>query len=274
MDDVMTSDEVSQAILWLDTVGLVIGSISAILLALFTKVFITIEPNGDQSWGIPAGMSNNEWRAKNRRLRWTQRHVIPAAYLGLVIGFGTQLVALWLPSFVSRQSAQLHANDCLDDQRQSLECRSASGHDRSIPANASLSLQSADQRYISLKDDLWPTSLSLLHRGTEGCGSIPEDCCGNCEECADYIQSRDYVVDCFAHLHHESGMRSRSGWLMLHRTASKRHFRWALAAHVSGCAVHDSLDRFNVRTDDGLGEVQPEGLVGVIAPQAERYRIS
>jgi hypothetical protein len=94
----MTTDEINNIVLWLNTVGLVIGSISALVLALLSKVFITINPDGTQSWGIPKGMSGEEWQAKNCRLRRTQQWVIPAAYLGILIGFVAQLVALWLPS--------------------------------------------------------------------------------------------------------------------------------------------------------------------------------
>ena len=92
----MTSKEINEVVLWLDTAGLALGAIGALVLAKFTRVFITINPDGSQSWGAPKGMSNEDWRAKNRQLRTMQRYLIPSAYWCIVIGFCAQLAALWL----------------------------------------------------------------------------------------------------------------------------------------------------------------------------------
>lgn len=81
----------------LNTSGLVFGFVGSLSLAFLTKVFITIKPDGTQSWG-PNGMSNDTWLKRNIRFRNIQRFGIPAAYMSLGIGFLLQLVALWLPS--------------------------------------------------------------------------------------------------------------------------------------------------------------------------------
>lgn len=65
----MANSAINEVVLWLNTCGLVIGVIGAILLAVFTKVFITIEPDGTQSWGRPQGMSDQQYKANNLRLR-------------------------------------------------------------------------------------------------------------------------------------------------------------------------------------------------------------
>lgn len=101
-EPLMTTNTISEVVLWLNTGGLIVGVIGAILLAAFIKVFITTNPDGTQHWGRPEGISNDEWLARNRRLRRTQKYVIPAGYVGIVIGFGAQLVALWLPLWTGR----------------------------------------------------------------------------------------------------------------------------------------------------------------------------
>jgi hypothetical protein len=97
----MSNHAATETVLWLNTGGLALGAIGAILLALFTKVFITIQPDGSQQWGPPNGMPNEEWRENNRRLRRMQNYVIPAGYVFIVIGFCAQLLALWLPALVA-----------------------------------------------------------------------------------------------------------------------------------------------------------------------------
>lgn len=92
----MTSNEINEVVLWLNTAGLALGAIGALILAAFTRVFITIEPDGSQRWGPPEGMSNERWRTNNRRLRAMQLYLIPSAYGFIVSGFCAQLVALWL----------------------------------------------------------------------------------------------------------------------------------------------------------------------------------
>ena len=92
----MTSNEINEVVLWLNTAGLALGAIGALVLAAFTRVFITINPDGSQSWGPPKGMPNEKWLANNRRLRTMQRYLIPSAYWCIVIGFCAQLAALWL----------------------------------------------------------------------------------------------------------------------------------------------------------------------------------
>lgn len=97
----ITAHVLNEAVLWLNTIGLGLGVIGAIVLAAVTKVFITIEPDGSQRIGPPTGMPNERWRENNRRLRRAQKYVIPAAYVAIVIGFAVQLLALWLPSLIS-----------------------------------------------------------------------------------------------------------------------------------------------------------------------------
>lgn len=92
----MTNSTISDAVLWLNTIGLVLGAIGALVLAAFSRVFITIEPDGSQHWGPPKGMPIEQWMANNRRLRTMQQYLIPSAYGLIVIGFCTQLAALWL----------------------------------------------------------------------------------------------------------------------------------------------------------------------------------
>ena len=92
----MTSYEVKETVLWLNTIGLSLGVIGALVLAAFTRVFITIEPDGTQHWGPPKGMPIEQWMASNRRLRKIQLYLIPSAYGCIVIGFCAQLAALWL----------------------------------------------------------------------------------------------------------------------------------------------------------------------------------
>lgn len=92
----MTSSAISDAVLWINTIGLVLGATGALVLAAFSRVFITIEPDGSQRWGPPEGMPSEQWRANNRRLRKMQQYLIPLSYWFIVIGFCTQLVALWL----------------------------------------------------------------------------------------------------------------------------------------------------------------------------------
>jgi hypothetical protein len=92
---------INDLVLWLNTTGLAIGAVGAILLARFTRVFITIQPDGTQSWGPPAAISDEQWRARNIRLRRAQMRITPAAYICMMIGFCTQLLALWLPALVA-----------------------------------------------------------------------------------------------------------------------------------------------------------------------------
>ena len=92
----MTNNAISDAVLWLNTAGLALGAIGALILAAFTRVFIRINPDGTQSWGTPKGMSNEQWQANNRRLRTMQRYLFPSAYGCIAIGFCAQLAALWL----------------------------------------------------------------------------------------------------------------------------------------------------------------------------------
>ena len=92
----MTGDQINSVTLWLNTIGLIFGIAGGIGLALLTKVFITINPDGTQSWG-PRGISNDEWLKRNIRLRLIQRVVIPLSYLCIAVGFVSQLVALWFP---------------------------------------------------------------------------------------------------------------------------------------------------------------------------------
>lgn len=100
----MHSDPLSSFVLWLSTAGLVLGVAGAVGLALLTKVFITINPDGTQHWG-PNGMPNDLWLKRNIRLRKIQRFGMPASYLGVALGFLSQLVALWLPSLLRHASA-------------------------------------------------------------------------------------------------------------------------------------------------------------------------
>jgi hypothetical protein len=83
-------------ILWLSTVGLCFGIAGAIGLAVLTKTFITINPDGSQSWG-PNGTPNDVWRMRNIRIRRMQNWGVPLSYGAVGLGFVSQLVALWLP---------------------------------------------------------------------------------------------------------------------------------------------------------------------------------
>lgn len=83
-------------IAWLSTAGLSLGAIGAFGLALLTKVFITINPDGTQSWGPPHGVDNGDWQRRNRRLRVKQKYGLPLSYCALATGFVLQLIALWL----------------------------------------------------------------------------------------------------------------------------------------------------------------------------------
>lgn len=93
----MHYDQINSFLLCLSTIGLVLGFVGSVSLALLTKVFITINPDGTQSWG-PKDMANDLWLKRNVRLRCIQRFVIPLSYFGVAVGFLLQLVALWLPS--------------------------------------------------------------------------------------------------------------------------------------------------------------------------------
>jgi ABC-type lipoprotein release transport system permease subunit len=85
---------------WLNTVGLLLGVIGAFGLALLTKVFITIQPDGTQLWGTPEGMSNDEWLLRNKVLRIKQKYGLPFSYCVLAFGFLLQLLALWIPVLI------------------------------------------------------------------------------------------------------------------------------------------------------------------------------
>lgn len=95
----MLVNHINNVVLWLSTAGLAFGVIGSVGLALLTRVFITINADGTQSWG-PNGMPNDLWLKRNIRLRRIQRFAIPLSYSGVALGFLSQLVALWLPSFV------------------------------------------------------------------------------------------------------------------------------------------------------------------------------
>ena len=82
-------------ITWLNMVGLSLGAIGSFGLALLTKVFITIKPDGHQTWGPPDGVTNDEWLQQNRRLRLKQKYGLPFSYGALGAGFLLQLVAIW-----------------------------------------------------------------------------------------------------------------------------------------------------------------------------------
>ena len=92
----MLGNQISSLVLWLSTVGLAFGVAGSVGLALLTKVFIAINPDGTQSWGTN-GMPNDLWLRRNIRLRRIQRFGIPLSYFGVALGFLSQLVALWLP---------------------------------------------------------------------------------------------------------------------------------------------------------------------------------
>ena len=87
--------------LWLNTTGLFLGVAGAIGLGLLTKVFITINEDGTQTWGPPTGMNNEEWKQLNVKLRRKQKVGVPVSYGAIALGFMLQLVALWLPLFCS-----------------------------------------------------------------------------------------------------------------------------------------------------------------------------
>lgn len=93
----MCGDQISSLALWFSTIGLAFGIAGSVGLALLTKVFITINPDGTQSWGSN-GMPNNLWLKRNILLRRIQRFGIPLSYFGVALGFLLQLLALWLPS--------------------------------------------------------------------------------------------------------------------------------------------------------------------------------
>ena len=84
-------------VVWLNSLGLLLGISGALGLAVLTKVFITIQPDGTQHWGLPAGMTEAESRRRNIRLRKQQKFGLPASYAALALGFILQLVALWIP---------------------------------------------------------------------------------------------------------------------------------------------------------------------------------
>lgn len=85
------------SIIWLNTIGLSLGAIGAFGLAFLTKVFITIKPDGTQFWGPTAGITNEDWKRQNKRLRMKQKYGLPLSYCALAIGFLLQLLAVWLP---------------------------------------------------------------------------------------------------------------------------------------------------------------------------------
>lgn len=92
-------DRVGNLVLWLSTIGLVLGFLGSVGLALLTKVLVTINPDGSQSIGsttLPPELA----RKRNIRLRHMQRIGIPVSYIGIALGFLSQLVALWLPSSI------------------------------------------------------------------------------------------------------------------------------------------------------------------------------
>jgi len=92
----MHYDRVGSLILWLSTVGLVLGFLGSVGLALLTKVLVTINPDGSQSIGsstLPPELA----RKRNIHLRHMQRIGIPISYIGIALGFLSQLLALWLP---------------------------------------------------------------------------------------------------------------------------------------------------------------------------------
>jgi plasmid stabilization system protein ParE len=64
--------------------------------AILTKTFITINPDGSQSWG-PNGIPNDVWLRRNIRIRRMQNWGVPLSYGAVGLGFVSQLVALWLP---------------------------------------------------------------------------------------------------------------------------------------------------------------------------------
>jgi hypothetical protein len=72
----MTSDQIGTLSLWLNTIGLCLGIAGEIGLALLSKSFITINPNGSQTWG-PGSMPNDLWLKRNIRIRWMQRFLTP-----------------------------------------------------------------------------------------------------------------------------------------------------------------------------------------------------
>lgn len=92
----MQDSDLGQIILWLSTAGLSVGVGGAFGLAFLTRVFITIQPNGDQYWG-PGDMPIEQWRRRNIGLRKIQKYGVPASYIGIALGFLAQLLALWLP---------------------------------------------------------------------------------------------------------------------------------------------------------------------------------
>ena len=86
-----------QLLLWLNTVGLTLGVLGALGLTIFTKDFIRINADGTETWGPPKGVSNEEWKSKNLKLRRNQKYFIPCSYIFIGSGFILQLICLWIP---------------------------------------------------------------------------------------------------------------------------------------------------------------------------------
>ncbi len=84
-------------IVLLSSIGLLLGIVGSLGLALLTKVFITIQPDGTQFWGPQPGVTPEEARRQNLRLRKQQKYGIPCSYASLAVGFILQFIALWLP---------------------------------------------------------------------------------------------------------------------------------------------------------------------------------
>jgi hypothetical protein len=87
--------------LWLNTIGLALGVTGAFGLAMLTKTFIVINPDGSQRWGRPPEMQNDVWLKRNIKIRRMQTWGIPLSYGGIGLGFVLQLVALWSPKLAN-----------------------------------------------------------------------------------------------------------------------------------------------------------------------------
>jgi len=85
--------------MWLTTAGMTFGVIGTIGLALLTKVFITINSDGTQTLG-PVGISNEEWKKRNIKIRNKQKYCIPIFYILIALGFTCQISALWIPKIL------------------------------------------------------------------------------------------------------------------------------------------------------------------------------